>query len=514
MSFNFDSLHGLTGTLSKQEENKLKRKVSYMQLDVELSKRVSHAQGLIYDKFDGLNEGSRAKMDMTKTFAKGVIESGATRVEVESVEGFKVGQELTVYDNLLSEHKILSAISSEQSNDWSTFSAGVANGLAVKNDGTLWAWGYNHLGQLGNGTTTEEHSPIQIGTDTNWKVAVGYSSQSFAIKTDGTLWSWGYNANGQLGHGDTTNLLIPKKVGTDTNWKSVSSGQFHTLAIKEDGTLWAWGYNNYGQVGDGTNNFSYIPKKIGTDTNWKQVSARANHSIALKTDGSLWGWGHNVSGELGDGTNTNTNIPKKIGTATDWKEISAGNGFTLAIKNDGKVWGWGINNYGQLADNRTSNNFLSPIQIGTATDWKGISAGNGFTLAIKNDGTLWGWGYNVNGQLGDGTTTSPVTAPKQIGTDTDWKTVSPGNSFTLALKNDGTLWAWGNNTYGRLGDGTTDAKLVPSPTGFLFLLEFDTPIEGTFKPKAGIARTNAEIKDGELVFGKWRGQGFVIKEVN
>src|SRR5579872_4197543 len=168
---------------------------------------------------------------------------------------------------------------------------------------TLWAWGYNGYGQLGDGTSTDHHSPEQIGTDANWaQVSAGGLNFTVAIKTEGTLWAWGFNNDGELGDGTTTGRDSPEQIGTDTNWAQVSAGDSDTLAVRTDGSLWGWGFNGNGQLGDGTTTGRNSPEQVGTDINWAQVSAGYSHTLAIKTDGTLWAWGFNGDGELGDGT--------------------------------------------------------------------------------------------------------------------------------------------------------------------------------------------------------------------
>ena len=167
---------------------------------------------------------------------------------------------------------------------------------------------------------------MQIGTATNWsQVSVGgdISSQSLAIKSDGTLWAWGGGANGKLGTGNTANQLFPVRIGTDTNWSQVSAGYFHSLAVKSDGTLWAWGSAKDGQLGTGNTTQQNSPVQIGIATNWSQVSAGLFHSLALKSNGTLWAWGWNTLGALGTGTTTDQLSPVQIGKATNWAKISA-----------------------------------------------------------------------------------------------------------------------------------------------------------------------------------------------
>ena len=345
-------------------------------------------------------------------------------------------------------------LNAQTSGCYKAISGDYYHSLAIQTDGTLWAWGYNGYGELGDGTNVDKNSPMQIGIATNWTSISAGGAHSLAIKTDGSLWAWGLNGLGQLGDGTTTNTNSPVQIGTATNWASISAGFYYTLAIKTDGSLWAWGKNFNGQLGDGTNTDKYSPVQIGTATNWASISAGETHSLAIKTDGSLWAWGENLFGQLGDGTNgyyTSKNSPVHIGSATSWASISAGGFHSLAIKTDGSLWAWGFNYHGELGDGTTTDT-NSPVQIGTETNWASINAAETHSFAIKNDGSLWAWGNNFSGELGDGTyieTHSPV----QIGTETNWASIS-SVIHSLAIKTDRSLWAWGYNVYGQLGDGT------------------------------------------------------------
>jgi len=340
---------------------------------------------------------------------------------------------------------------------FSAVSAGLSHTVAIKSDGTLWAWGYNGSGELGIGTTdyNPHPNPVQIGTDIWASVSAG-SSHTMAIKTDGTLWAWGSNSFGKLGDGTTYLRNSPVQIGSGTDWASVSVGDSHSVARKSDGTLWAWGSNGMGQLGIGTtdNNSHPNPVQIGTDTNWASVSAGGNHTVARKSDGTLWVWGYNDKGQLGDSTKTNRSSPVQIGTDI-WASVSAGSSHTMAIKTDGTLWAWGETTLGSLGTYPST----SPVQIGTDTNWASVSTGM-HTVATKSDGTLWAWGYNSSGQLGNGTTTVS-SSPVQIGSGTDWASVSVGYEHSVARKSDGTLWAWGHNSSGELGIGTTTSCSSP-----------------------------------------------------
>ena len=340
----------------------------------------------------------------------------------------------------------------------------------------LFGWGHNGYGALGDNTSvTERSSPVQTITfGANWKqVSTGggsaYSNQTAAIKTDGTLWSWGYGGYGNLGDNTTTNRSSPvQTIAFGTNWKQVACGKFHNAAIKTDGTLWTWGSNYKGQLGDNTRTHRSSPvQTVAFGANWKQVSCGEALTAAIKTDGTLWLWGDNFYGSLGDNTRTSRSSPvQTVAFGTNWKQVSCGRITAGAIKSNGTLWLWGYNGYGNgvLGDNTTINRSSPSQTVAFGTNWKQVSCGYSSTAAIKTDGTLWCWGYNYNGQLGDNTTTSRSSPIQTITFATNWKSVNSSESYTAAIKTDGTLWLWGSNSYGRLGDDTPGHRSSPVQT--------------------------------------------------
>jgi alpha-tubulin suppressor-like RCC1 family protein len=344
----------------------------------------------------------------------------------------------------------------------------VAGGLttcAIKADHTLWCWGDNLGGQIGDGTTVEKHTPVPVsalGADVA-AVACG-KGHTCARKTDGTLWCWGVNAFGGLGDGTTLDKTLPVQVvALGGNVANVAASSFSTWARKTDGTLWSWGGNFQGQLADGTTVEKHAPVQVSAlGATVAEVSA-GGATCARKTDGTLWCWGYNVHGQIGDGTTVNKPSPVQVSTLGNCVAEVAPGGATCARRTDGSLWCWGLNDHGQIGDGTTVNK-SSPVQVSAlGTSVAEVSAGFTHTCARKTDGTLWCWGTNASGQIGDGTTQDRHT-PVQVsalGASVAAVSVSQGGGYTCAEKTDGSFWCWGNNKSGQLGDGTTVDKHVP-----------------------------------------------------
>jgi len=375
--------------------------------------------------------------------------------------------------------------------------------VGIKTDGTLWTCGYGLFGALGDNTTVNKQSPVQTTSfGTNWKAAASCNSNGGgtvgAIKTDGTLWCWGKNSYGLIG--DNTNVSRSSPVQTvafGTNWMKISGGE-QMAGIKSDGTLWLWGRNQWGGIGDNTlTNKSSPIQTITAGSNWKIVSCGSGGSVAaIKTDGTLWTWGRNNSGQLGDNTTINRSSPvQTVAYGTNWKQVSAGYGHTAAIKTDGTLWVWGSNGDGQTQD--AGNAGTSPVTVSgsktsnstfTTSNTTGVSVGMGvyittqpvvwtnvatvnanasiiFTpiLPNKDDGTTWSGTISLG--VGASSGAKSKSSPVQTTTyGTNWKQVDCGDSSTAAIKTDGTLWTWGRNQYGTLGDNTTTTRSSPVQT--------------------------------------------------
>jgi alpha-tubulin suppressor-like RCC1 family protein len=312
-------------------------------------------------------------------------------------------------------------------------------------------------------------------------------SHIVTLTSDGTVWSTGNNYYGQLGNGTTTDSNTLVQANGLSGVIAVAGGYDFSAALKNDGTVWAWGYNYYGQLGDGTSTDRNISVQVKVKKDDKldifsgviAIAAGDGFTVALKDDGTVWSWGVNRwYGQLGNGTMTDSNTPVQVVGLSGVTAIAAGSCNAVALKNDGTVWAWGDNANGELGAGHDINNLQIfpnsnvPVQVCATTDnitgvcltyltgVKAIAVGDRSTFALKNNGTVWSWGANWNGQLGDGTTTDRY-IPVQVTGLTDITAISAGFRHNIALKNDGTVWSWGVNWYGQLGDGTVGDSSIP-----------------------------------------------------
>ncbi|MFF2532342.1 hypothetical protein ACFVS2_25870 [Brevibacillus sp. NPDC058079] len=354
------------------------------------------------------------------------------------------------------------------------------NSYALTPDGKAWSWGDGSSIGVAVGEnvgkllvpTLNKYSDSDIV-----KIAYGGTNRfTFALKADGTVWAVGTHTYiPTLQNTKYTPVQIPGL----TNIKDIAVGQQHMLAVDGNGDVWAWGNNSSGLYGDGTSTTASSPVKLTTISKAKQVliTNDSTHvtggtaSYVLDTDGNVWGWGVNAKGEMGDGTTTYRTTPVKVKNVSNITEISAGAAHVLARKSDGTVWSWGKNFNGQIGNG--SNFAISdnmPIQVPTISNVKAVSAAGEVSMVLKNDGTVWGWGSSKDGELGNGTTGYPqyVTSPVQAKNLSDVVSLSSGGGHSLAVKEDGTVWSWGGNGYGKLGINESAGIIVAEPVQVQF----------------------------------------------
>lgn len=395
--------------------------------------------------------------------------------------------------------------------------------LAICIDSTVKAFGENATGQLGDGTTTDQSTPVTvIGLSGIIAVSGGgdqLEAHSVALKSNGTVWAWGSNLYGGLGNGTTTNSNAPVQALGLTNVIAISAGGWHTAALKSDSTVWVWGWNEDGQLGDGTIVNKSTPQQVNGLTGVVAIAAGTYHVLALKADGTVWAWGDNVSGQIGNGnTGTDQTTPVQVSGLTNVVKITAGRFFSLAIKSDGTVWTWGENLYGQLGDGTTTDRNI-PVQVsGLSGVTSAVAATGAFhCMAVKNDNTVWAWGRNTYGNLGDNTVANKSTPAQMIGIS-DVEGMAAGTNFSLVYKTDGTVWGCGRNASGQLGDGTVDQHnvlTVSSPvcaivsgiksidgSDIIELSVFPNPSTGVYQIKTSTSIESVEVYNllGEKVF--------------
>lgn len=376
---------------------------------------------------------------------------------------------------------LLPLVSSAQT--WVKVSCGGEFSVGLLSNGKIASWGYNGNGQLGIGTTDEfRNIPTRIGNDSDWADIAAGGFHALAIKKDGSLWGWGRNASGQVGDGTNDDYYAPVRIGTANDWESVGTGTVTSYAIKKDHSLWAWGNNQAGELGIGSTHDQNTPTRVGTASDWQMVRGGALHTLAIKQDHSLWAWGTNSNGQLGIGTTDPDSLPKRVGVESAWSSISCGFEFSLGIKTNGSLWSWGFNGNGQLGIGSTSPQIL-PTAVGTDTDWTAVAAGSAYSLAIKKDGTLWGWGSNGQGQLGDGSYTQR-SEPEHIGNDINWKYIAAAAGVTdgitlfglhtIGIRGAGEyLCATGTNYAGQLGNGSGVSNVTQFDCSVLLIVEPD-----------------------------------------
>lgn len=340
--------------------------------------------------------------------------------------------------------------------------AGGDHSLVVYGNRGIFGWGYNSYKQVsGSMPQNVVTAPVSVNAFPGWKRLAAGWQHSLGIKGDGSLWGWGWNWFGQIGLGtqgeahQTVNAVT--QVGSTTGWTDVAGGDAHTLAIRSGG-LYAFGCDDFGQIGAGhdpvtpENRPTPLLVDKGGANPWVQVAAGGYHSLAVRTDGSLYAWGRNALGQLGLKRLSAIDyraFPSLV-DAGPWRKVCAGGGFSAGIKADGSLWAWGENQYGQLGQGMTSAYVDQPVRLGLDADWTDLACGKDHVLAIRNHATLWGVGHNNIGQLGVGDLADRSTLVP-IGQATTWGRIACGYLHSLAVRADGMLYGFGDNRSSQLG---------------------------------------------------------------
>ena len=345
--------------------------------------------------------------------------------------------------------------------------AGYSHGIALRSDGLVFTWGSNTSGECGRGPASS--IPVAVGQVQGLTgiiaISAGYEC-CLALRSDGTVWAWGDNTYGQLGLGSSsiTRATTPTQVVNLSGVTGIAAGGIHSLAVLNDGTMRSWGYNYWGALGNGPPgyNFQYSPVPVLGLTNIVAASASSANSVALGDDGTVYSWGDNSQGELGNGSGSKSHVPVELKNVTGVVGIAAGvnyqygvpqTSFSLVARTSGTVWGVGLDDQGQLGNGLVLDPPPSDaVQANVLTTATAVAAGYAHALALDaNTGAVWGWGANDSGQVGNGTSGTTLLYPVPLATPSGITAIACGPNHSLAIRNDQTLWSWGDNTYLELG---------------------------------------------------------------
>lgn len=368
--------------------------------------------------------------------------------------------------------------------------AGSVHSMALREDGTVWAWGLNQEGELGTGSTSAPiPSPTAVAIKDVTAIAAG-SRTGYALKSDGSVYAWGLNSSGGVGNGTVAfvNYPTPGPVKDVSPSVAIAAGFGHALALGANGTLRAWGDNGDGSLGNGTGFAHPLASPVLNLTDVNAIAAGQFHALTVRSDNTVWGWGTNSSFQLGTAPGTPVINPSQVAGIASASKVAAGGFHSLALKTDTSVWAWGNNTSGELGRGAASAASSTPMQVGVGTGVTAISAGEAFSLALKGDGTVWAWGKNDLGQLGRSPITWPTSGTPQLvlfpAPAPVIVAIAAGKSFGLAADNLGNVWAWGDNTAGQLGNGSV-APATPVSGSYVFTPAPVTGVSGISTVAAG-----------------------------
>ncbi len=344
---------------------------------------------------------------------------------------------------------------------WVDLAPGGGFSCGVRSNGSLWCWGDNSFGQLGNGTTTPSDVPVQVGVDTDWSQVDTGTDHACALRTDHELWCWGSNGVGELGDGTKTDSSVPVQVERGASWANVVTGRQFSCAIALDKAAWCWGQNDAQQLGLGPGGGGIIvpdPTRVDAPKRWSVLSAGWASTCGLRTNATMWCWGWNAHGVVGIGKD-----PRYVASPTrvrgrNWSVVSVGVDSACAVKRagaSGSLWCWGSNATAALGlgpDAGGAKHF--PTRLSTPAGWESVSAGDYGACAIDVSQHMWCWGNNSHGQDGRGRLGGLERKPRLVPGDQEWTSVSTGEDDVFATSANARAWAWGRNDTGQLGIGS------------------------------------------------------------
>jgi alpha-tubulin suppressor-like RCC1 family protein len=336
-------------------------------------------------------------------------------------------------------------------------------------EGRAYCWGRNDLGQLGNGGLTNSNVPVPVqGTFRFKSISSIAGAHTCAITVPGKAYCWGRNTSGELGNGGVTNSAVPVPVAGNLTFKVIAGGLVHTCGLSKTGKAYCWGDNAFGELGNGSFTSSLTPVPVSGGRTFVSITVSFDHSCALEAGGQAYCWGSNTHGQLGTGDTLVRNVPAPVTGGLNFTRITSGSigtdaAHTCASTSSNVAYCWGINNYGQLGIGSTLEQHAptAVIGIGALTS---LSAGAGHTCGLlTSSGEGYCWGFNFYGQLGNGNTTgfTPNPTPTAVIGGLTFQRISGGNDFTCALSPAGQVYCWGYNAEGQLGDGTNSHSAVP-----------------------------------------------------
>jgi alpha-tubulin suppressor-like RCC1 family protein len=374
----------------------------------------------------------------------------------------------------------------------------------ITTGGAALCWGSNSFGQLGDGTTIERTIPVAVSGGLVFQAISGGPYHTCALTTGGVAYCWGNNTYGQLGDGTTANHSSPAAVSGGLVFQAISAGQSQTCALTTGGAAYCWGDNDSGELGDGTTTGRPNPTAVlSAGLVFQTISAGQNHTCGLTTDGAAYCWGLNFDGQLGDGTASARYGPVAVAGGLAFQAISTGYSHTCGLTTGGAAYCWGWNPYGQLGDGTTSDR-ASPVSVAGGRVFQAISGGGSHTCGLSASGDAYCWGWNFDGQLGDGTTNETRTIPVAVSGGLVLQAISAGGGHTCGLTTSGTAYCWGRNIQGALGDGTTTGRRSPvavsaAATKLAFTVQPTGVVAGTALAPA--VRVTVQDAQGNTVIG-------------